>query len=116
MHPRQLAVEQLQAIGSATIKCAGNSMRPLIAPGQAIHLRKVPFEQLRTGDAVFVKIRGGLVVHLIGALQQDRALITNYNGHPNGWVGAGSIYGLCVRVDERVIVSEEKLQARINDP
>jgi hypothetical protein len=114
MSNRKYAIQILAEKGETIITCNGNSMRPLIAPGQAIHLRKAPFSKLRVGDAVFCKIKGSLTVHMIGALdeKEERAKIQNIKGFVNGWVGMNGIFGVCVRVDERVIISEEELESR----
>lgn len=112
MNSRELAVETLREQGSVVIKCNGNSMKPLIAPQENIHLIKVDPALLRVGDAVFVRVDGVLQVHKIGSIENDRYKITNWSGWGNSWVGSDRIYGLCVQVENRVIVSDEEMVKR----
>jgi hypothetical protein len=113
MNKREYAVKILQEKGECVIRCNGNSMRPIIAPQEAIHLKKVLHQQLRVGDAVFVRIKGNLQVHLITAIDKDRYMISNNHGHQNGWVGANCIYGLATQIEDRVLVSDEELSKRL---
>jgi len=112
MNGRDFAVKALAEKGETTISCNGNSMRPIIAPKEKIHLRKVLPSQLRVGDAVFCRVNGGLTVHEIGAVDGDRFKIQNHAGHCNGWVGAKCIFGLAIRIEDRVLVSDEELETR----
>ncbi len=88
-------------------------MRPIIAPQEAIHLRKVDPSQLRVGDAVFVRINGNLQVHKITAIDNGRYEIGNNHGHINGKVGAQAIFGLAVQIEDRILVSEKELEERL---
>ena len=112
MSNRTLAIQTLAEFGSVVITCNGNSMRPLIAPKEAIHLRKVDLSLLRVGDAVFCRINGNLQVHLISAVDKDRFQISNNHGHVNGWINHYNIFGLCVKVEDRVMVSDDDLTKR----
>lgn len=109
---RKIAIGVLEKDGSVTLRCNGNSMRPLIAPGDAIHIKKVDMSKLRVGDAVFCKVNGNLQVHKVSSIDKERWQISNNKGHVNGWVGANSIYGLAVQVEDRIIVSDEELAKR----
>ena len=51
------------------------------------------------GDIVLCKVRGREYLHLVKAIQGARYQIGNNRGHINGWVGAGAIYGRCVRIE-----------------
>lgn len=111
---RKLAIGILADTGSVTFKCNGNSMRPIMAPGDTLYIKKVDHAKLRTGDAVFCKVGGGLQVHKISAIDESKARwqISNNHGRVNGWIGAPNIYGLCVQVNDRIVVSEAELEKR----
>jgi len=111
---RKVAIKVLEETGSVIIRCNGNSMRPLIAPQEAIHLRKVDPSLLRVGDAVFCRIKGALQVHLLTAIdaKNQRYEISNNHDFRNGDIGPQSIFGLCVQVEDRVFVSEQDLVER----
>lgn len=112
MANRKFAIEVLQNKGEVVIRCNGNSMRPIIAPQEAIHLRKVLPEQLRVGDAVFCRINGNLQVHKITGIDGGRYEISNNHGHCNGKIGAQSIFGLATKIEGRVLVSDDDLERR----
>lgn len=110
---RQLARQVLIECGEVTLRCNGGSMKPIMSPGDALHIKQVNHSLLRVGDAVFVKVNGNLQVHKIGAIKNGNSWrIENNRGHINDWVGANSIYGLCVKVNDRILVSDEELAAR----
>ena len=112
MNNREQAVQVLAEKGAVVIKCNGGSMKPLIFPREAIHLIKVDPSVLKVGDAVFVRVGGALQVHKIGAIDKDRYKITNWSDWGNSWVGSHCIYGLCVQVEDRVVVSEDEMNKR----
>lgn len=112
MNGRDFAVKALEEKGEVVIRCNGGSMKPIIYPREAIHLKKVSPQQLRVGDAVFCRVNGGLTVHEIGAVDGDRFKIQNHAGHVNGWVGEKCIFGLAVQIEDRVLVSDEELEKR----
>jgi hypothetical protein len=118
MNPREIAIKVLQEKGEITIHCNGNSMRPIIAPKEAIHLKRVNHSLIRVGDAVFCRINGGLQVHKVSAIQNEndydkrRFQISNNHGHVNGWIGGHAIFGLAVGIEDRVLVSNEELRKR----
>jgi hypothetical protein len=111
---REYAIKVLAEKNEVVLHCNGNSMRPIIAPKEAILIRKVAPELLREGDAVFCRIKGALQVHKITHIDSKRGRweISNNLGFRNGEIGAGSIYGLAVKVEDRVLVSDEELAKR----
>lgn len=113
MNKREYAIKILEEKGECVIRCNGKSMLPIIAPNESIHLKKVSHQQLRVGDAVFVRIKSNLQVHLISAIDKDRFQISNNHNFVNGWVGANSIYGLATQIEDRVLVSDEELIKRL---
>jgi hypothetical protein len=69
MADRKFAAKILSEKGQVIINCNGNSMRPIMAPGESIHLRRV--SNYKVGDAVFCKVNGGLQVHKISAIDEE---------------------------------------------
>ena len=112
MNPREIAIKALQEKGEVVIRCNGNSMRPLIGPKEAIHLKKVDLSLIRVDDAVFVRVNKNLQVHKVGAIDKNRFRIENNKGFVNGWVGPNAIYGLACKIEDRVLVSDEELAKR----
>lgn len=112
MNPREFAIKVLEEKGEIILKCNGNSMRPIIAPQEEIHLKKVPFSKLRVGDAVFVRINKNLQVHKISAINGERFEISNNKGWVNGTVGQQAIFGLAWKIEDRILVSNEELENR----
>lgn len=113
---RKFAIDLLEQKGFCTIKCNGNSMRPLINPKETIYLKKVLPHQIRVGDTVFCRVSKMLCVHLVHSLDKktERFTISNIKGFINGTIGPKSIFGLAVQVEDRVLVSEEELKKRLN--
>ncbi len=109
---RKIASELLKEHGKVVLFCNGNSMRPLFKPGDALYIKKVDVSKLRVGDAIFCKIKGNLQVHKVSAIDKNRWQISNNHGFINGWIGESGIYGLCVRSEDRVFVTEEELEKR----
>jgi hypothetical protein len=114
MSSRKFAIKVLEEKGEVVIKCNGNSMLPIIAPKEAIHLKKINPSQIRVGDAVFVHINKNLQVHKVGAIDKNRFRIENNKGHINGWVNANAIFGLAVQIEDRILISNEELEKRNN--
>jgi hypothetical protein len=50
------------------------------------------------GDVVLCRVAGSEYLHLVKAVQGDRAFIGNNKGATNGWTKA--IYGRCVKVED----------------
>ena len=50
------------------------------------------------GDVVLCRVNGNEYLHLVKAVQGDRALIGNNKGGTNGWTKA--IYGRCIKVED----------------
>jgi hypothetical protein len=114
MSDRKFAIRVLEEKGEVILTCNGYSMKPLIYPKEAIHIKRVDHNILRPGDAVFCKVQGNLQVHLISAIDSHnkRWQISNRAGFCNGWVDANAIFGLAVMVEDRVLVSDGELEKR----
>lgn len=107
-------LETLLEKGEVTWKPHGNSMTPKIHSGDEVVVKKVDVKALRVGDAVYAKVKGNYYLHLLSAIDetQGRYQISNNHGHVNGW--ASEVYGLCVKVAGKVIVSDEEIQRRLH--
>lgn len=113
---REFAIKILEEKGEVALTCNGNSMTPILHKGEQIIIKKVSHKQLRKDDAVFVRINRNLQVHKITAIDKarDRFQISNAHGHINGWVKPYAIYGLAVKVADRILVSDEELIKRLS--
>ena len=77
----------------------GDSMRGKIESGQLCTIEPVDPWTLAVEDIVLCKVGGTQYLHLIRAIRGGRFLIGNNRGRLNGWIGPGSIFGKCVRVE-----------------
>ncbi len=100
--------------GEVVWKPHGNSMTPKIDSGDQVIVKKVSEKQLRVGDIVYAKVKGNYYLHLLTAIDKskNRYMISNNHGHDNGWVNSDNIFGICVKVKEKVILSDEELNKR----
>ena len=61
----------------------------------------VELVDVKVGDAVFCKVKGNMVTHLVTALQggvdNRRIQISNNHGHVNGWTT--TIYGRVTEIE-----------------
>src|SRR5688572_25990564 len=78
----------------------GSSMRGKIESGQLCTVAPVDSLALRVDDIVLCKVAGKEFLHLIKAISGERYQIGNNRGHVNGWIGARSIYGKLIRVED----------------
>ncbi len=79
----------------------GNSMQGKIESGQLCTVEPISdFESLQKGDIVLCKVNGNEYIHLIKAIQGKRFQIGNNRGRINGWIGANSIFGKCVKIED----------------
>jgi hypothetical protein len=73
----------------------GNSMSPRIKHRQPVDI--YPFNdgsEPEVGDAVFCKVHGRYMMHLVTAVDGERLQISNNHGHVNGWTTRDKVYGL----------------------
>ena len=54
---------------------------------------------IKKGDAVFCKVGGRLMLHLVTAYRAGQYQISNAKGWVNGWTPAKNIYGVLVGVE-----------------
>ncbi len=100
--------------GEVTFKPHGNSMTPKINSGDEVTVKRVPLQTFRVGGAAYCKVKGNVFLHLITAIDEtgNRYQIGNNHGHVNGWATANNMYGVCVKVKDKIIISEAELLER----
>src|SRR5205085_8017080 len=92
-------IERLRTGQRVSFRPRGNSMTGKIESGQLCTVEPVEAAALKVGDIVLCKVNGREYLHLIKAIQRPRFQIGNNRGRINGWIGAKSVYGKCVRVE-----------------
>lgn len=93
-------IEKLKTGETVAFRPRGNSMVGKIESGQLCTV--VPVQDhstLKVGDIVLCKVGGCEYIHLIKAIQAERYQIGNNRGRINGWVGANSVFGKCIKVE-----------------
>lgn len=93
------ALEALQQGRSARVRPLGGSMRGRIESGQLVTIAPAGASQVAVGDAVFLRWKGGYLLHLIVEHRGDRVLIGNNIGRINGWAPAAAVLGRVVAVE-----------------
>ena len=79
----------------------GHSMKGKIESGQLCTVEPIAnFEILQKGDIVLCKVNGNKYLHLIKAVNGARFQIGNNRERINGWIGANSIFGKCVKIKD----------------
>jgi len=75
----------------------GNSMQPILKSRQPVRLAPTTWEDIKTGDIVFCKVKGNLYTHLVTATNEKRGCqISNNKGHVNGWTK--QVYGKVIEI------------------
>jgi len=92
----------------------GNSMTPRMKSGGRVTVKRVDASQCRVGDAVYAKVKGTYYLHLLSAIDEThlRYQISNNHGRVNGWVGADKIFGICVQIEDKIVLTDEDLEKR----
>lgn len=108
-------VKELQENGWVSYTAHGNSMKPRIYTGSRLELKVVASKALRVEDMVYCKVKGSYFVHLITAIDEpnNRFQISNNSGYINGNIGPENIFGLCVKVEDKIILSDEDIKNRL---
>ncbi len=79
----------------------GHSMKGKIESGQLCTVEPIiDHSTLEKGNIVLCKVNGSEYLHLIKAIQGPRFQIGNNRGRINGWIGASSIFGKCVSIED----------------
>lgn len=115
MARKNYVLDTLLEKGSVVFSPHGNSMTPRIQSGSEVEVQRVDVKALRVGDVVYAKVKGTYYLHLFSAveLEKDRYQISNNKGHVNGWVSGANVFGVCVRIKEKVVLTAEDLDARL---
>ena len=71
-------------------------MRGRIESGQRVTIAPVKLEQLAVGNVVFVRWKGGYLLHLVKELRGDDVLVGNNLGRINGWAKKTDVLGVVV--------------------
>lgn len=98
------ATEALRALHLGrlvTVSPRGGSMRGRIEDGQSVTLGPVDPSDVKAGDVVLVRWKGGVLLHLVKEATASRLLIGNNLGRVNGWVDRKDVLGRVVRVHPR---------------
>ena len=75
----------------------GISMLPILRSKQAVILQPIDWEDCKSGDIVFCKVRGNCFTHLVKGKNAKRGLlIGNNQGHLNGWTK--KVYGKVIEI------------------
>jgi hypothetical protein len=93
--PRELAAGR-----EVKVRPTGGSMRGRIESGQLVTLAPVDPATVSVGDAVLVKWRGGVLLHLVNEARGDQLLIGNNIGDTNGWVPRTDVLGKVIAVED----------------
>jgi hypothetical protein len=90
--------QELEKVGTGTMKCFGPSMKPILSDA-CLNTYEVRSEY-EVGDIVFCKVKGRYIdAHKITKKAADgKYLISNNHGHDNGWTR--TIYGKVVRSED----------------
>lgn len=104
--------------GEVTWSPHGNSMTPRLISGEEVTVKKVAAAQVRVGDAVYAKVKGTYYLHLLTAIDEtkDRYQISNNHGHVNGWVAGKNVFGVLVKIKDKVVLTNDDLESRLSGP
>lgn len=122
MARENFVLKTLQEKGEVTWKPKGNSMSPRIHSGDQVKVIICDPLAYRVGDAVYAKVKGNYYLHLLTAIDTStgtgynaRYQISNNHGHVNGWTDGKNMFGICVLVKEKVILTNQQISDRIEE-
>jgi hypothetical protein len=102
-----MVIDKLRRGEVVILASGGHSMMPIIKPHEPRTIVSCDPETLESGDIVYCKWRNYHFTHLVKAIkgkgERKKFLIANNHGGINGWVGKNNIYGVVIKVGERVI-------------
>lgn len=113
MARKNFVLDTLLEKGEVSWKPVGNSMTPKVDSGDQVTVKKVSLAALRVGDIVYAKVKGTCYLHLLSAIDNERYQISNNHGHVNGWTSADKVFGVCIKVKDKIILSDEEIQKRL---
>jgi phage repressor protein C with HTH and peptisase S24 domain len=117
MGRKNFVLETLLEKGEVTWKPHGNSMTPRIESGDQVIVKKISPKLLKAGDIVYAKVKGNYYLHLLSAIDEthNRYQISNNHGHVNGWVNEDNVFGVCVQVKDKIILSQAEISKRLTE-
>jgi hypothetical protein len=74
-------------------------MKGRVESGQLVTVEPCKGEDLSKGDIVLCRVGRSQYLHIVKAIKENRFQIGNNIGRINGWIGADSIFGKCVRIE-----------------
>jgi hypothetical protein len=109
-------IKELEEKGIVSYTANGNSMTPRIYTKSKLELKKVDPKALRVGDMVYCRVKGSHFVHLLTAIDENknRFKIENNHGYVNGWIGPENIFGICVKIGDKTILTDEEINNRLH--
>jgi hypothetical protein len=94
------AKSALEAGEEVSVRPIGGSMRGRIESGQRVTIAPVNARDVNVDDVVFVRWKGGFLLHLVKRIDGERYLIGNALGKLNGWVSADAILGRVIAIEK----------------
>jgi hypothetical protein len=113
-------LKTLQEKGEVIWKPRGGSMTPRIDSGDQVKIKNCSIYAFRVEDIVYAKVRGNYYLHLLTAIDTSagtgyhaRYQISNNHGHVNGWTNAENMFGICVQIKDKIIMTDQQIADRI---
>jgi hypothetical protein len=88
------ARDALLAGQAAVVRPRGGSMRGLVEDGEEVTIEPVTPADVGVGDVVFVRWKGGFLLHLVKEANSGEILIGNNVGKINGWARREQVLGV----------------------
>jgi hypothetical protein len=108
--------------GEVIWKPRGNSMTPKIDSGDQVKVINCLPEVFRVNDIAYAKVRGSYYLHLVSAIDISagdgylaRFQISNNHGHINGWTDAKNMFGICVQVKDKILLTDQDIKLRMTE-
>ena len=85
---------------SVQFRPRGGSMKGKIESGQLVTVEPCKAKDLLKGDVVLCKVGRSQYLHIVKEIKESRFQIGNNVGRINGWIGADSIFGKCIKIQD----------------
>jgi len=113
-------LKTLQEKGEIIWRPKGNSMTPKIYSGDQVKVINCHPSVFRVGDIAYTKVKGNYYLHLITAIDTSdgtgydaRYAISNNHGHVNGWTDGKNMFGICVQVKDKILLTDQQVRDRL---
>jgi hypothetical protein len=107
MYHYQIYIDRLRDGEVIVLEHGGSSMMPIIKPHEPRTIMPCHPDVIEPGDIVYCKWRNYHFTHLVKAIKgkggKKKFLIANNHGGINGWININNLYGVVVKVGDRVI-------------